>query len=73
MTTADKHQLRIARQTLRMSDVMIPVMGGMTKTEAERIVAAHDAKQRVRRNTHARARHDAYTSCGMKRTPYGYE
>ena len=29
-----KHQLRIARQTLRMSDVGARIMGGMTKREA---------------------------------------
>lgn len=33
------HQLRIARDTLRMSDVGAMVMGGMTKAEAREIIA----------------------------------
>ena len=38
------------------------------KAQAEKREAA-----RLARNAASRARHAAYTSCGMKRTPYGYE
>jgi len=34
MTIPEKHQLKIARQTLRLSDVGARIMGGMTKAEA---------------------------------------
>jgi hypothetical protein len=71
MTTFDKHQLRIAHQTLATPDSVLDVMGGMTKLEAEKII--HEERQRIKRNQAARARHAAYTSLGMKRTPYGYE
>lgn len=40
------------------------------------VVSLTEAKERERRdraNTAARARHAAYTACGMTRTPYGYE
>ena len=33
----DKNQLIIARKTLKMVDVMVEIMGGMTKKEAEQI------------------------------------
>ena len=38
LTLAERHQLKIARDTLRMADAMVPVMGGMTKDEARAIV-----------------------------------
>jgi hypothetical protein len=38
MDVARKHQERIARDTLKLSDAMVPVMGGMTKAEACRIL-----------------------------------
>ncbi len=38
LTVSEKHQLRIARDTLRMSDVGARIMGGMTKAEARLIV-----------------------------------
>jgi len=34
-----KHQVAIARKTLKMSDAMVGVMGGMTKYEARSILA----------------------------------
>jgi hypothetical protein len=34
LTVAEKHQKRIALDTLKMSDAMVAVTGGMTKTEA---------------------------------------
>jgi hypothetical protein len=33
-----KHQLAIAKKTLKMSDAMVGVMGGMTKSEARDII-----------------------------------
>ena len=38
LSVPEQHQLRIARQTLKMSDAMIAVMGGMTKDEAREII-----------------------------------
>lgn len=32
------HQVRIARQTLRMPDPMVGVMGGMTKEQARKLL-----------------------------------
>jgi hypothetical protein len=34
LTIPEKHQKKIALQTLKMSDAMVAVMGGMTKAEA---------------------------------------
>ena len=34
------HQVRIARQTLKMPDAMVGVMGGPTKAEARATLAA---------------------------------
>ena len=34
----EKHQRIIARQTLNMPDELVPVMGGMTKKEAKKIL-----------------------------------
>jgi len=39
MTVFDKHQLKIARQTLKYSDVGARIMGGMTKAEARAFIA----------------------------------
>lgn len=38
MNVFDKHQLRIARQTLKYTDEGAKVMGGMTKDEARAII-----------------------------------
>lgn len=38
MQVWDKHELKIARDTLKMSDAMVPVMGGMTKAEAVAVI-----------------------------------
>ena len=34
LTVPERHQLRIAKQTLRMHDAAAAIMGGMTKEEA---------------------------------------
>ena len=38
LSVFDKHQLKIARSTLKMSDVGALIMGGPTKTEAVQII-----------------------------------
>jgi len=38
LTVPQKHQLRIARKTLKMSDVGALVMGGPSKEESRRII-----------------------------------
>lgn len=40
-TVPEQHQIKIAKQTLRMSDAMARVMGGMTKDEARAILRKH--------------------------------
>jgi hypothetical protein len=34
LSVPEKHQLRIARATLKMSDIGVRIMGGMSKEEA---------------------------------------
>ena len=46
LTVFEKHQLRIARRTLKMNDPMASVMGGMTKQEAREIIKKLDNKQK---------------------------
>ena len=38
LTVPQKHQLKIAKDTLKMSDVGARVMGGMTKDEARKFL-----------------------------------
>lgn len=38
LTVPEKHQLNIARKTLRMSDIGAKAMGGMTKEEARLVI-----------------------------------
>ena len=38
LTVPEKHQLKIARDTLKMSDAMVSVMGGMSKGEARQVI-----------------------------------
>ena len=38
LSVPEKHQLRIARQTLKYSDAGALIMGGMTKAEARDII-----------------------------------
>jgi hypothetical protein len=39
------HQIQIARKTLKMPDAMVGVMGGMSKEEAQKILAQHGIKE----------------------------
>ena len=38
LTTPQKHQLKIAKDTLKMSDAGAKVMGGMTKNDAKKFL-----------------------------------
>lgn len=38
LTTPEKHQLKIAKDTLKMAPAMVGVMGGMTRKEAKEII-----------------------------------
>ena len=38
LSVPDKHQLRIARSTLKLSDAGALIMGGMTKKEALNVI-----------------------------------
>ena len=38
LTVFQKHQLAIAKKTLKMSDIGVRIMGGMTKVEARIII-----------------------------------
>ncbi len=38
LSIPEQHQLKVARQTLKMNDVMVRVMGGPTKEEARQII-----------------------------------
>lgn len=38
LSVPEKHQLRIAKDTLKMSDVGAMIMGGMTKEEAKEFI-----------------------------------
>ena len=38
LTVPERHQLKIARATLKMSDVGARIMGGMSKAEAREII-----------------------------------
>ncbi len=38
LSVFEKHQLKIAKDTLKMSDSAVKIMGGMTKEEAKKII-----------------------------------
>lgn len=41
----EKHQLKIAKQTLKYSDVGAMIMGGMTKEEARKVIKRLTGKE----------------------------
>jgi len=43
-STPEEHQLKIAKDTLKMTDAMAKIMGGMTKEEAKRIIEKFSKK-----------------------------
>ena len=44
LSVPEKHQIKIAKDTLKMSDVGAMIMGGMTKPEAKEILKKHGIK-----------------------------
>ena len=44
LSVFDKHQIKIAKSTLKMNDVGALIMGGMTKDEARAILKRHGIK-----------------------------
>lgn len=52
MDIFQKHQLDIARKTLKMPDVMVRVMGGMTKKEARVIIKRLTKQVQEKRKLH---------------------
>jgi hypothetical protein len=67
MTPAEKKQLNIARDTLKMPNVMIAIMGSMTKEQAIEIVNRHAAEVRESKNKARRDRHQAMLDLGLVR------
>lgn len=57
---AVRHQIKIAKQTLRMSDVMARVMGGMTKDEARQVLRQYGIKYSENNRTNPQTL-DAFT------------
>lgn len=49
LSVPETHQLKIARDTLRMPDAMVGVMGGPTKAEAVEIVKKLTGKKEIGR------------------------
>ena len=47
LTTAERHQLKIAWDTLRMPKAMIAIMGGMTEEEAFQVIERLTKKRKV--------------------------
>lgn len=45
LTTPEKHQLKIARQTLGYSDAGAQIMGGMSKEEARKVIKRLTGKE----------------------------
>lgn len=45
LSTSDKHQLKIAKDTLKMSDFGARLAGGMTKDQARAIIYRLTGKQ----------------------------
>lgn len=46
LTVPEQHQLRIARRTLKLSDVGARILGGMTKEEAREIIRRLSQKEK---------------------------
>lgn len=45
LTVPEVHQLKIAKATLKMSDVGAAIMGGMTKAEAREVILRLTGKE----------------------------
>ena len=44
LTVQEQHQLKIAKDTLKMPDAMVGVMGGMTKEQAREVIKSLERK-----------------------------
>jgi hypothetical protein len=49
LSVFDKHQLAIARKTLKYSDAGARIMGGMTKAEARAFIAKMKREGKIKR------------------------
>jgi hypothetical protein len=52
-TVPEQHQIKIAKQTLKMSDVGAQIMGGMTKEEAREVLRKHGVRFRENHRVNA--------------------
>lgn len=52
LSVFDKHQLRIARATLKMKEAMVNIMGGMTKDEALAVIKRLEERENERDTDH---------------------
>lgn len=52
LSVFDKHQLRIARATLKMREAMVNIMGGMTKDEALAVIKRLEERENERDTDH---------------------
>ena len=59
--------------TVSGNEVWTFAAGDMERAQIQAAKLEKQNNARIARNAASRARHAAYTSCGMKRTPYGYE
>jgi hypothetical protein len=57
LSVPEQHQLKIARDTLKMNDAMVRVMGGPSKTEARAIIARLTGKRANPYSAKAKFRH----------------
>jgi len=60
MDILEKRKLKIARKTLEMTPVMVDVMGGMSRREAEDIIKKYQRKEEVK---NANKRNQYKNSC----------
>ena len=49
LTAIEKHQLAIAKKTLKITDLAVELLGGMTKKEAKEIIKKYSKKTRRNR------------------------
>lgn len=63
-TVPEKHQIRIAKDTLKMSDAGARIMGGMTKEQAREILRKHGIRFKENSQSNRRER---WVSVGSKR------
>jgi hypothetical protein len=65
LSVPERHQLKIARDTLKMPDAMVGVMGGMTKVQAREIFRRLMAKARGERSNPRRRNARQVTAYGV--------